>query len=428
MLEGGSARTLELARTGLPEKPSKSAARRAVAGPSGPDAGGRGCRRMVKLASETPILQADLQARTFPLGEYGLPYFLGEGLEEFASDFLAGLEPSAILAIVDAGLCQGFWPKHRRAWSRVAPLHEYVVVPAEESKDPAQLAGLLSWAVGVRSDRGSVIVAVGGGVVGNLAGMLAHLLYRGVRLVHMPTTYMAAFDSVLSMKQAVNIDRVKNSAGVFHLPEAVICDATCFATLDPRDMKAGLAESVKNALIAAPEQIGFLENLRQDVRDFEFADHAAVWRASLDAKSRYLSTDAREKREALVFEYGHTAGHAIEAAARGRLRHGEAVSIGLLIAARVAEELGFLQQDAARLHEALLARFGLPLSLDSDLHPEEIEALLMRDNKRGYIPVRQDMIGMVLLEALGCPARTGEMPLISVPRELVMRVVREMQA
>ena len=176
-------------------------------------------------------------------------------------------------------------------------------------------------------DRGSVIVAVGGGVIGNLSGLTAALLFRGIRFVHVPTTLIAAADSVASLKQAVNLSVGKNLLGCFHKPTAVLIDLNFLRTLPSTQIRSGMYEIIKNALTVATENIPLLESgLKQDA-NYSDTELMVIVEAGLLAKQKVMKADKCERKEALVFEYGHTVGHAIELAAEGRVPHGEAVGL-----------------------------------------------------------------------------------------------------
>ncbi len=377
------------------------------------------------LGGRPVALPGDVALKHFPIGAEQVPYYFGSDLSELAASLIDGYRPSRILLVADSMLDETLVARYAAAIGQVAPVSQMSISASEVTKNALELSRLLSWAVTSGADRATVIVAMGGGVVGNLTGLVAHLLFRGVRLVHVPTTYMAAFDSVLSMKQAVNIDGTKNCAGAFHLPAVIVCDMDFFANLPAREIRAGLAESVKNALIARPEQVDMLWALEPDPSRFGPAEHRIIWETSLDAKASFLQQDAYEKRGALIFEYGHTVGHAVEAAANGQLRHGEAVAIGLTAAGRVARKLDLISSELHEMHETLLVRFELPRRLPSGLSLERVERFLMNDNKRGYLPLAEDSIGMVMLGGHGKVLQTGDLPLISVEKQAVMSTLLE---
>nr|WP_166363676.1 iron-containing alcohol dehydrogenase [Pseudomonas akapageensis] len=274
-------------------------------------------------------------------------------------------------------------------------------------------------------DRGSVIVAVGGGVVGNLAGLIAALLFRGIRLVHVPTTLIAAADSVASLKQAVNLSIGKNLLGCFHKPTAVLIDIHFLRTLPATQIRSGMFEIIKNALTVATETIPLLESGLKPDANYSDKELLVIVEAGLLAKQRVMKADKCERKEALVFEYGHTVGHAIELAAEGRVPHGEAVGLGMIVAAEVASRLGRLSEADRSLHYRLLRRNGLTVRLPAGVTVAAVMALLRTDNKRGYVCARPDQVAMILLDGLGAPAGPVGRPLILVEASLVQCCIED---
>ncbi|RON07319.1 hypothetical protein BK659_18730 [Pseudomonas brassicacearum] len=272
-------------------------------------------------------------------------------------------------------------------------------------------------------DRGSVIVAVGGGVIGNIAGLISALLFRGIRFVHVPTTLIAAADSVGSLKQAVNLSVGKNLLGCFHKPTAVLIDINFLRTLPSTQVRSGMYEIIKNALTVATENIPLLESgLKQDA-NYSDTELMVIVEAGLLAKQKVMKADKYERKEALVFEYGHTVGHAIELAAEGRVPHGEAVGLGMIVAAEVASRLGRLSEADRSLHYRLLRRNGLTVRLPVGVTVVAVMTLLRLDNKRGYVCARPDQVAMILLDGLGVPAGPVGRPLILVDASLIQSCI-----
>ncbi|WP_426102417.1 2-deoxy-scyllo-inosose synthase [Pseudomonas sp. PSPC3-3] len=274
-------------------------------------------------------------------------------------------------------------------------------------------------------DRGSVIVAVGGGVIGNLAGLIAALLFRGIRLVHVPTTLIAAADSVASLKQAVNLSLGKNLLGCFHKPTAVLIDLNFLRTLPAMQIRSGMYEIIKNALTVATENIPLLESGLKSDANYSDTELMAIVEAGLLAKQNVMKGDKYERKEALVFEYGHTVGHAIELAAEGRVPHGEAVGLGMIVAAEVASRLGRLSEADRNLHHQLLRRNGLMVRLPVGVTVAVVMALLRTDNKRGYLNARTDQVVMILLDGLGVPAGPVGSPLTLVDASLIQSCIED---
>ncbi|MCU1730125.1 MULTISPECIES: 2-deoxy-scyllo-inosose synthase [unclassified Pseudomonas] len=301
----------------------------------------------------------------------------------------------------------------------------WVVDNGESCKSLGTVEHLAQKMVQVGIDRGSVIVAVGGGVIGNLAGLIAALLFRGIRLVHVPTTLIAAADSVASLKQAVNLSLGKNLLGCFHKPTAVLIDLEFLRTLPATQIRSGMYEIIKNALTVATENIPLLESGLKADANYSELELMTIVEAGLLAKQKVMKDDKCERKEALVFEYGHTVGHAIELAAEGRIPHGEAVGLGMIVAAEVASRLGRLSEADRSLHHHLLSRNGLTFRLPAGVTVAAVMALLRTDNKRGYVCARPDQVVMILLDGLGVPAGTAGSPLIRVDASLIQSCIED---
>jgi 3-dehydroquinate synthase/2-deoxy-scyllo-inosose synthase len=264
------------------------------------------------------------------------------------------------------------------------------------------------------------VVALGGGVAGNMAGLLAGLLYRGIRLVHLPTTLLGMSDSVLSAKQAVNSRQGKNHLGMFHPPVLVWNQLEFLDSLPAAEIQSALCEMVKNVICICPERYDEVAaKLRPDGR-YSPAVITDFIDLCLDAKTRVMRDDPWEKREALVLEYGHTVGHAAEIVSGGTFRHGFAIGVGMLAAARVSGLLGYLSRSDEAAHRFLLQRNGAPTKLPDSLAVEEILRTVRLDNKRGYLRSREGMCDFILLDGLGMPHR-GEGTLISQVDEEIVR-------
>ncbi|MBJ7311503.1 2-deoxy-scyllo-inosose synthase [Rugamonas sp. CCM 8940] len=306
-----------------------------------------------------------------------------------------------------------------------APASLWVVEDGEATKSVRTVEHLAQDMVRAGIDRRSVIVAVGGGLIGNLAGLTAALLFRGLRLVHVPTTLIAAADSVASLKQAVNLSQGKNLLGCFHKPTAVLIDLHFLQTLPAAQIRSGMCEIIKNALTVATENIAMLESGLKSNASYTNAEFMLIVEAGLLAKQKVMLLDKYERKQALVFEYGHTVGHAIELAAHGRVPHGEAVGLGMVVAAEVASRLGLLSEADLQLHHRLLKRNGLTIRLPAGVTIAAVMALLRTDNKRGYLSARPDQVAMILLQGLGVPAGPAERPLVLVDASLIQSCIED---
>jgi 3-dehydroquinate synthetase len=376
--------------------------------------GRRSTARMV-LPSQTEI----------DFGGHPVPYLRGDGIRHQIGELLQEKcgDASSLLLVLDRRVV----PHGDDVVARMRPaipVHRYLVDASEPGKRMQGLERLLEWALSTGADRASVVVAMGGGMVGNLAGLAAALLFRGIRLVHLPTTPVAAFDSVLSLKQGINLSGGKNLCGTYLRPSAIACDLTWLATNEPAALRNGVAEMAKNVLSVTPDLIDdFLSAMGRLARDPlpALADLCSI---GVTAKAPFLAADPQERGQALVFEYGHTVGHAVEFAADPPLGHGAAVAWGLLAAALVSRDLGALGTTAFRTHVEVVSRVVRtpPNAVLGPIDRPRLWNALANDNKRGYTRSsgHGPEVPMVLLEDLGQPL-TGPsgQPLVPVPQHLV---------
>jgi 3-dehydroquinate synthase len=275
-------------------------------------------------------------------------------------------------------------------WSRT------VVPPGERSKSVGGIDRV--WRDLVRSgcDRRSWVVAFGGGVVGDLAGFAASSVLRGLPFVQVPTTLLAMVDASVGGKTGINLPEGKNLVGAFHQPLAVVIDLDLLRTLPAREARAGWAEVIKTAAIRDAGLFRFLRSRRESLLSGEAAGLRRVVRACCRIKARVVEEDEREGGVRMLLNFGHTLGHAIEAASGYQgLLHGEAVAIGMTFAARLGEAMGASEPGTAARLESLLQAFGLPTVPGRVRLPVLLRAL-ERDKKRGARGLR-----WVVLERIG---------------------------
>jgi 5-deoxy-5-amino-3-dehydroquinate synthase len=215
--------------------------------------------------------------------------------------------------------------------------------------------------------RGDVVVAVGGGLVTDLAGFAAASYHRGVPVVHVATTLLGQVDAAIGGKTGVNLPEGKNLVGAYWQPSAVLCDTETLETLPPREYRNGLGEMAKYRFLGAP-----------DLLDLELDDRVA---ACVRIKADVVSSDEREGGRRMLLNYGHTLGHAIEAASRYDLRHGEAIAIGLVFAAELAWRLGRIDRARVDEHRRTVGAYDLPMSIPSSIDLDEVRAYIGRDKK-----------------------------------------------
>jgi shikimate kinase/3-dehydroquinate synthase len=262
------------------------------------------------------------------------------------------------------------------------------LLPGEEHKHIRSVEAIWTRALEAGADRRSLLVALGGGVVSDIAGFAAATYMRGVAWIGVPTTLLAMVDASVGGKTGVDLGPAKNAVGAFWQPKRVLCDVGLLATESPRGFRSALAEVVKSALIGDPGLLTLLETDADALFGGDAADVARLTlleelvRRSIRVKANIVSRDERESGQRALLNLGHTVGHALEAVAGyTRLTHGEAISLGLVAALRIGVELGVTPKAVVRRIEGLLARLGLP----TDLSAEPIEdavRLIGHDKKR----------------------------------------------
>ncbi len=373
------------------------------------------------------------QVRPVRLGDVEYPYHYGYGCTDLITRKLATFEADRLIVVTDHAVLalhgQTLLPKLRT----LGPVDVLSQRPGEAMKSLAQLSEYVERALSAGATRRSVVVALGGGVPGNLAGVLAGLLFRGVRLVHIPTTTLAAMDSVLSLKQAINSSRGKNHVGLYYPPAAVFTDVHMLQTLPVRELRSGLCEAAKNCLAIRPSA---LPMLRQILAHGDLSSAGSLlWLLdeSIQAKTAVTARDTHEPRGGLVLEYGHTVGHALELTLNRRpgerpISHGEAIAFGMVAAARLAHRRGWLSEADTELHEEIVAALGAPLRLPPGLSVDELVTVLRDDNKRGYLPPSPDTVPFVLLKGLGRPAGPADLPIVPVDLDEVRSVIASLSS
>jgi 3-dehydroquinate synthase len=280
-----------------------------------------------------------------------------------------------------------------------------LIEPGEASKSWAGLEAMCEQLVSKGASKRSVAVAFGGGSVGNLVGLAAALLFRGIRYVEVPTSFMHMTDGVLSNKQAINGRTGKNHFGVYHAPIFIWADVRYLETEPARSKKAGMAEAIKNALISKPDLVTYFRKLlRPDCR-YTATELVDLALNTIMSKLEILRRDPTEKHYALVLEYGHTFGHAIEWLSRGALLHGECVAVGMKMAAHMANEQKMISDQLVELHYELIdSRLGLVPTLPPHIDAQSLVATMKWDNKKTGNSMR-----FVLLDALGsCTNKEGD--------------------
>ncbi|HEX6511656.1 MAG TPA: 3-dehydroquinate synthase [Chloroflexota bacterium] len=286
--------------------------------------------------------------------------------------------------------------------------------PGEQTKSLRSLEVLYDWLAESRAERSDVIVALGGGVVGDLAGFLAATYLRGMSLVQVPTTLLAQVDSSIGGKTGVNHPKAKNLIGAFYQANLVVIDPGVLANLPAREFRGGLGEVVKYGVILDAELFSLIETKQAEIlkRDTPVVDHIVARCAHL--KAQVVGEDERETGLRMILNFGHTIGHAIEAATNYEaLLHGEAVAIGMSGAAQIAQATGKLDAVSCQRLQALLKTLGLPYAARG-LAWERVRDAMSLDKK-----TRSGRINWILPTAIGSVEICND-----VPTDVVEQVLR----
>ncbi len=266
-----------------------------------------------------------------------------------------------------------------------------VVMPeGERAKTLENFGWLMETVLSAGIDEHSVLVSLGGGVVCNVTGFAAATLYRGIGLVHVPTTLMAQCDAAISHKQALNGARGKNLVGAYYAPRQIIVDVDFLPTLSDRLLRDGLSEALKHALAQDASYLAWFMEQGRELRDPLFLEH--VVRRNIELKCRLMAEDPKERSAGLVLQYAHNVAHAVEYLSGYQLTHGESVSIGMVVAARVSRILGGCGEDLVVAHERVLEKYELPRRVPRDIRVPDILDSLRYDKKTLVEGVRMPLL------------------------------------
>jgi 3-dehydroquinate synthase len=290
---------------------------------------------------------------------------------------------------------------------------EAILPDGEAHKTLATVSRVLDVLVANRFGRDCTVVALGGGVVGDMAGFAASCYQRGVPYVQVPTTLLAQVDSSVGGKTGVNHPGGKNLIGAFHQPSAVLADTSTLATLPMRELRAGLAEVIKYGLICDAPFFDWLEANMDRLLAADPTALAHVIQRSCEIKAQIVGRDEREHGDRALLNLGHTFGHAVESATHyTQLLHGEAIGAGLLMAAAMSHECGFIEAAQVERLRRLLERVGLPVKIDGV--PPGVALEHMRIDKK----VQSGRMRLVLLRAIGDSFVTADYPEPALQRTL----------
>jgi 3-dehydroquinate synthase len=339
------------------------------------------------------------------------------GLAHLA-DYLQQLQlPPRIFLITDSNIHDLYIPAlvQELSAAQFEP-HVYIVPAGEASKSQEQVNAIYDWLIESHAERREALIALGGGVIGDLVGYVAATYLRGVPLIQIPTSLLAQVDSAIGGKTGINHPRGKNLIGAFYHPRLVLADPSVLLSLPVRSRTEGWAEIVKYGIILDAELFALLEAHADALREFSQAPKALLCQIiarCIALKVEVIEEDEREQGRRAILNYGHTVGHALEnASGYGEWLHGEAVSVGMVVAARLAQEAGLFSTEDAERQNRLLVALGLPTEYHGAISGQDILSRTQLDKKVVGKRVRWVM-----------PEKIGQVIITTLPDDLVQRVV-----
>lgn len=342
------------------------------------------------------------------LGERSYPIFIGAGL--LGGDYVARhVRGGEVLVVTNETVAPLYLDTLCRNL-QVRKLDTLVLPDGEKFKTLATVNTIYDKLLTARHSRGTTLIALGGGVIGDMTGFAAATYQRGVNFIQVPTTLLSQVDSSVGGKTGVNHPLGKNMIGAFYQPQAVIADMSTLATLPDREYRAGIAEVVKYGLIADPDFYLWLKNRVAAINGRDQDTLAEIVARSCQNKADVVARDEREADIRAILNLGHTFGHAIEAVEKYQgLLHGEAVAVGMLMAADLSARLGWIETEDVADLAALLAALGLPTTVPGSMSSEAFLAAMALDKK-----VAEGVVRLVLLRAIGEAVVTGDYPLAAL--------------
>ena len=324
-----------------------------------------------------------MQRLSIDLGDRGYDILIGKGLRAQTGEFLKTvLTPSRVVIITHPSINNLYGEEVAEGFIAQGWTTDIIEVPeGESSKNLGQAEKLYDHLLELNCDRKSVLVALGGGVIGDLVGFVAATYQRGIPFVQVPTTLLSQVDSSVGGKTAVNHPKGKNMIGAFYQPRLVVADLETLRTLPQKEYRAGLAEIVKYGVIADANLFDYLETHYKKILTLDFGCLSHIIETSCSIKAKVVEKDERESHYRMILNFGHTIGHAIESLTDySRFIHGEAVSMGMVCAAQLSYSLGKCSEEIPRRIEALLKNLGLPVAVP-ELDSSAIIESLYHDKK-----------------------------------------------
>jgi 3-dehydroquinate synthase len=340
-----------------------------------------------------------MQTLTVNLGERSYPVHVGAGLLEQAGELLqqAGVR-GKVAVVTNPTVAQLYLdPLHEALTNAEFEVTPILLPDGEEHKNLKSLVSIYDRLIGERFERKSCVLALGGGVVGDVAGFAAATYLRGVSYVQVPTTLLAQVDSSVGGKTGINHESGKNLIGAFYQPKLVLIDVAVLRTLPHRELAAGLAEVIKYGIIQDPALFELLEQRMEKLLGSDRELLSQVITVSCAIKARVVEADEREEDYRAVLNFGHTIGHALEAVTGYRqLLHGEAVAVGMVKAVTLSMQQGFCDTASFNRVAALVRKAGLPVEIPSGVLPQNLIQAMEVDKK-----VAGGKIKFIMCEGIG---------------------------
>ncbi len=324
-----------------------------------------------------PTVHVNLDKRNYPI-------VVGNEILKDIGDSLQNFEAISKIAIVINPLVASFHLKSVKEslLNKGFKVSVIIVPDGEKFKDYRQLLNIHRKLVQEKLDRRSLIIALGGGVIGDISGFAAATFMRGIRYVQIPTSLLAQVDSSIGGKTGINFLKIKNLIGSFYQPKLVYTDVSLLRTLSQEELHNGLAEVIKYGVIKDAGFFQYLEKNIEKILDLDLSCLEKVVFQCAEIKAKIVQEDEKEKGIRTILNYGHTLGHCFETVSKFSYKHGQAVSLGMVYAGKIAQKIGLLNREDAKKIERLLQKAHLPVSPLKKFNPQEILAILEMDKKR----------------------------------------------
>ena len=330
------------------------------------------------------------------LGDRSYPIFIGENLISATELFSEVLQSRQVLIVTNTTIAPLYLTQLSNTLARYNP-QSFVIEDGESYKNIEVMNSIITYLLEQRFGRDACLIALGGGVVGDITGFTAACYQRGINYIQVPTTLLSQVDSSVGGKTAVNHVMGKNMIGAFHQPVAVFSDNNVLVSLPDRELKAGLAEVIKYGLIRDESFFVWLENNIEMLLNRDGASLQYAIEQSCRNKAVIVAEDETEKGKRAILNFGHTFGHALETGLNYKdILHGEAVALGMLMAADLSHRSGWLSENSLQRICTIIGKSGLPTSLPVQILNEDIRELMSVDKK-----ARDGQLHLVVLKGIG---------------------------